>query len=302
VGALGESGGERMMGGILRKGSAALALLALMSLAALLRTSAQTQQAPPAKQPAAQDNNRPAFGPNPFVPPPAPKMNPRTDGLLDLSGYWVAVITEDWRYRMMTPDKGDYPGVPLNATARAIANSWDPAKDEASDNACKSYGAGAIMRIPTRLHITWVDDNTIKLETDAGEQTRLFHFYSTPPAGTPPSWQGYSVASFEGLRPRGFIVPVAAGSPGSRPAQEGYLKVDTTNLKPGYLRKNGVPYSAKAGVEEYFESFTEAGNTWLIVTSVVTDPEYLDQSFVTSSQFKKQADATGWNPTPCLAR
>ncbi len=288
-----------MIGGILRKGSVALAILAAVSLAAPSHAGAQ---APPANQQGAQDSNRPAFGPNPFVPPPAPKMNPRTEGPLDLTGYWVSLVTEDWRYRMLTPDKGDYPGVPLNATARAIANNWDPAKDEASGNACKAYGAGAIMRVPTRLHITWVDDNTLKVETDAGEQTRIFHFSSTPPAGAAASLQGYSVASWEGLRPRGFVVPVAAGSPGSRPAQEGYLKVDTTNLKPGYLRKNGVPYSAKASVEEYFDSFTEAGNAWLIVTSVVTDPEYLDQSFITSSQFKKQTDATGWNPTPCSAR
>jgi len=293
-----------MIGGNLRKGCVALAILAAVSLAASSHAGAQAQQAPPANKQGAQDTNQRGFGPNPFVPPPAPKMNPRTEGPLDLTGYWVSLVTEDWRYRMMTPDKGDYPGVPLNATARAIANSWDPAKDEASGNACKAYGAGAIMRIPTRLHVTWVDDNTLKVETDAGQQTRLFHFNGTasPLMNAAPSWQGYSVASYEGLRPRGFIVPVAAGSPGSRPAQEGYMKVETTNLKPGYLRKNGVPYSAKASVEEYFDSFTEAGNTWLIVTSVVTDPEYLDQSFITSSQFKKQTDATGWNPTPCSAK
>ena len=283
-----------------RRMSALVALLALAWLMAPSHAGAQAQQAqPPA---AAQDTNQRGFGPNPFVPPPPPKMNDRLDGPFDLVGYWVAVVTEDWRYRMITPDKGDYPGVPLNATARAIANSWDPAKDEASGNACKAYGAGAIMRVPTRLHITWGDDSTLKVETDAGEQTRLFHFDATPPADTKPSLQGFSVASWEGLRPRGFIVPVAAGAPGSRPAQEGYLKVDTTDLKPGYLRKNGVPYGAKATVEEYFDSFTEAGTTWLVVTSVVTDPEYLDSTFITSSQFKKQADATGWNPTPCTAK
>ena len=264
---------------------------------------AQAQQQAPASQPGDQGNTvQRGFGANPFVPPPAPKMNPRTEGPLDLTGYWVSLITEDWRYRMITADKGDFAGVPLNAAGRAIANSWDPAKDEANGNACKSYGAPAIMRVPTRLHITWVDDNTMKVETDAGEQTRLFHFYSTPPAKAAPSLQGYSAASWEGLRPRGFVVPVAAGAPGSRPAQEGYLKIDTTDLTPGYLRKNGVPYGAKATVEEYFDSFSENGTTWLIVTSVVTDPEYLDQSFITSSHFKKQADATGWNPTPCSAK
>jgi hypothetical protein len=276
----------------------ALVVLAALSASAASLACAQSLAA----QAAQQDTNQRSRGPNPFAAPPPTKINPRTEGPLDLSGYWVSIVTEDWRYRMITPDKGDYPGVPLNAAARAIAASWDPAKDESSGNACKSYGAGAIMRVPTRLHITWSDDNTLKVETDAGEQTRVFHFYSDGPGGAPPSLQGYSVATYEGMRPRGFVVPVAAGTPGARSNQEGYMKVVTTDLKPGYLRKNGVPYSAKASVEEYFDSFTEAGITWLIVTTVVTDPTYLDQSFITSSQFKKQADATGWNPTPCSAK
>ncbi len=287
------------MFGVLRTSS--VAVLALATLAAPHLTRAQAAQAAPAP-PAAQENQRNP-GPNPFAPPPPPRINPRTQGPLDIAGYWVSIVTEDWRYRMITPEKGDYPGLPLNFAARAIANSWDPAKDEANGDACKSYCAAAIMRVPERLHITWPDDNTLKIETDAGQQTRVFHFNSPTPAGEAPSLQGYSVASFEGMRPRGFIVPVAAGSPpGSRSGQEGYMKVDTTNLKPGYLRKNGVPYSDKASVEEYFESFSEAGITWLIVTTVVTDPVYLDQAFITSSQFKKQADATGWNPTPCSAK
>jgi hypothetical protein len=287
-----------MTGGILRGVIVPLAVLSAVSLAVPARANARAQQA---AQPA-QDANQRGRGPNPFAVPPAPKINPRTEGPLDLTGYWVSIVTEDWRYRMITPDKGDYPGVPLNAAARAIANGWDPAKDEASGDACKSYGAGAIMRVPTRLHITWPDDNTVKVETDAGEQTRLFHFYSDGPGGAPPSLQGYSVATYEGMRPRGFVVPVAAGAGGAHANQEGYMKVVTTDLKPGYLRKNGTPYSAKASVEETFDSFTEAGITWLIVTTVVTDPTYLDQSFITSSQFKKQADATGWNPTPCSAK
>jgi hypothetical protein len=292
----------RRLGAPLMMGVVACATVASLATAQSLAAQAAQAQAQKSAAPAEQSTNQRGTGPNPFVPPPAPKINPRTQGPLDLSGYWVAIVTEDWRYRMLTPERGDYPGLPLNAAGRAIANSWDPAKDEASGNACKSYGAGAIMRIPTRLHITWVDDNTLKVETDAGEQTRLFHFNGDGPGGAAPSLQGYSAATYEGMRPRGFIVPVAAGTPGSRSNQEGYMKVVTTDLKPGYLRKNGVPYSARATVEETFDSFSEAGLTWLIVTTVVTDPEFLDQSFITSSQFKKQADATGWNPAPCSAK
>jgi hypothetical protein len=231
-------------------------------------------------------------------------ITPRANEPLDLTGYWVSVVTEDWRYRMVTPDKGDFPGLPVNAEGRRVANTWDPDKDTANGEQCKSYGAGAIMRVPERLHITWQDDSTLKLETDAGTQTRLFHFAGTAPQGGAPSWQGYSVASWLGLGGR----PPATGLPdapvnGVRPGQEGYLKVVTTQLRPGYLRKNGVPYGANAVVEEYFDSFKEPnGDIWLIVTAIVTDPQYLTQPFITSSNFKKLPDASGWNPTPCEAK
>jgi len=222
----------------------------------------------------------------------------------DLTGYWVAVVTEDWRYRMVTPARGDFPGVPLNAAGRKLANDWDPAQDEARGEQCKSYGAAAIMRVPTRLHISWQDDHTLSIETDAGTQTRLLHFGVSTAAAAAPSWQGYSVAGWEGLRPRGgnlTVVRAAGSAAGS--VQEGYLKVVTTRLRSGYLRKNGVPYSADAAVEEYFDSFKEPnGDTWLIVTSVVSDPQFLDQPFITSSQFKKLAGPAGWHPTPCQAR
>jgi hypothetical protein len=240
-----------------------------------------------------------------FVPSAAP-ANPKQAAPIDLTGYWVSIVTEDWRYRMITPDKGDYPGIFLTPEGQRIAKSWDPAKDEAAGEQCKSYGAGAIMRIPTRLHITWDNDATLHLETDAGKQVRLFHFgVSEPPKDEAPSWQGYSVASWEGLRPsRGSMGPVVAtgGAPAAR-RDEGYLKVITTDLLPGYIRKNGVPYGKNAVVEEYFDSFSEPnGDSWLIVTSVVTDPEYLAQPYLTSSQFKKLPAASGWNPTPCEAK
>jgi len=268
--------------------SAALPAFVLAMLALAIPATARAQ-------------TRPQIGlnPNPTV------AVARSGAPFDPSGYWVSIVTEDWRYRMLTPDKGDYPGIFLTSAGRSIANAWDPAKDEASGEQCKSYGAGAIMRVPTRLHITWDDDNTLRVETDAGKQTRLFHFgNAAPPKSEPPSWQGYSVATWEGLRPRGFFMgPVVAGAPGARPAEEGYMKIVTKNLRPGYMRKNGVPYGENAVVEEYFDSFKEPnGDTWLIVTAIVTDPDYLAQPYLTSSQFKKLPDASGWNPTPCEAK
>src|SRR5438105_3143104 len=128
----------------------------------------------------------------------------RSTAAADLTGYWVSVVTEDWEFRMLTPPKGEFGGlgsIPINDAGRKAAESWDPAKDEAAGEQCRSYGAPAIMRVPGRLHITWSDDNTIKVETDAGTQTRLFHFGATPPPNESASLQGYSVASWDGPPP-----------------------------------------------------------------------------------------------------
>jgi len=205
---------------------------------------------------------------------------------IDFTGYWVSVVNEDWRYRMVTPAKGDYRGVPITQESLKIVNAWDPAVDEKAGNQCKSYGAGAVMRLPSRLHVTWQDDNTMKVETDAGMQTRLFHFTPTPPGA--PTWQGHSVARWE--RPGRGNPAVRAGS----------LNVVTTNMKAGYLRKNGVPYSENATVTEYFDLAPLPGNgQLLVVTTTVDDPKYLLQPFTVSSQFKKESDGSKWDPTPC---
>jgi hypothetical protein len=228
---------------------------------------------------------------------------------IDLTGYWVSIVSEDWRWRMITPDKGDFASVPLNAEGRKVGDNWDPAKDEAAGNQCKAYGVAAIMRVPTRVHVTWQDDNTLKIETDAGQQTRLLHF--GPPlvkgAGT---WQGISTAVWEapGGRGGGAGAEVAEGGQGGGgrgPAgpRGGQLKVATTKMKAGYLRKNGAPYSDKAVVTEYFTKTKEDnGDEWLVVTTIVDDATYLTQPFITSSHFRKEPDNSKWSPTPCSAR
>ncbi len=222
-----------------------------------------------------------------------PAPTPKAAAAFDPTGYWVSVVTEDWMYRMVTPPKGKYLGVPMNAEARKAADAWDPAKDEAEGNQCKAYGAAALMRIPGRLHITWQDDNTLRIDTDAGLQTRLFHFGATVPKNVEATWQGYSVAQWE----------YAAQEGGPRAPRMGDLKVVTTALKPGYLRKNGVPYSANTVVTEYYDLHPAPnGDTWLVITTEVNDPQYLTQPFITSTHFKKQADASGWTPEPCSAR
>jgi hypothetical protein len=233
---------------------------------------------------------------------PPPPATPRAAARIDITGYWVSLVTEDWRYRQFTPPKGDYESVPLNPAGRMAADAWDPAQDEAAGEQCKAYGAAGLMRMPTRLHITWEDDHTLKLETDAGSQTRIFHFGPTQAAGG--GWQGISLASWDYPRPEvysGFggidfgFAPV--------PAPGGSLKVITTKLRPGYLRKNGVPYGSGTVMTEYFDRFdVPGGETLLLVTTEVVDPEYLAQPFWTSTHFRKQNDASGWTPTPCRSR
>jgi hypothetical protein len=230
----------------------------------------------------------------------AAAQTPKQFAPIDLTGYWVSVVTQDWRFRMLTPPKGDFGDVPLNAEGRRVTNNWDPAKDQASGEQCKSYGAPAIMTVPERLHIQWENDNTLRIDTDAGKQTRLLHFAGSPPQAAAPQLQGYSVASWEGVsRPRSDFF---ANTEVRVVQDQGYLKVITTKMRPGYLRKNGVPYSGDAVLEEDFDRFTEAnGDTWLIVTIILTDPQYLARPFVNTIPFKQLADASRWNPEPCEA-
>src|SRR5690349_20592266 len=212
----------------------------------------------------------------------AAASTPKASAPMDLTGYWVALVTEDWRLRMVTPRKGDFQAVPMTEQARKVANAWDPAADEAAGNQCKAYGAAAIMRVPARFHITWPDENTLRVDTDSGMQTRLFRFRAPPGAPGQRTWQGDSIAQWQ------------------RPAS---LKVVTNNLRSGYLRENGVPYSENAAVTEYFDiAPVPTGGQVLLVTTIVEDPQYLREPFIVSSQFKKEADGSKWDPTPCTAK
>jgi hypothetical protein len=241
----------------------------------------------------------PAQGPGGPKGPPAPKQG-KAGAPVDFTGYWVSVVTEDWRWRMVTPLKGDFANIPINAVAQKAGEEWDPAKDEAQGLQCKAYGAPAIMRLPGRLHITWQDDNTLKVETDSGQQTRLFHFSGQPPQGAAPSWQGYSAARWEApLPPPGGFGAGLAPRGNARPQS---LEVVTTQLRPGYLRKNGIPYSDRATVTEYFDLFKETEAEWFTVTTVITDPVYLTNPWVTSTDFKREPDGSKFAPVPCSAR
>jgi hypothetical protein len=210
-----------------------------------------------------------------------PPSTARESAPIDLTGYWVSFVTEDWRFRMVTPRKGDYARVPLSPEGRKAADSWNPAADTAAGNQCRAFGAAAIMRVPGRFHITWQDDATLRIDADAGTQTRMLRFVESPPPGER-TWQGHSIARWE----------AAARS----------LRVVTTNMRAGYLRWNGVPYSEKATLTEHFDVAPHGdGGQLLVITTIVDDPQYLQRPFIVSSHFKRERDGSKWSPTPCSA-
>ena len=248
--------------------------------------------------------------------PPQPPRAPRAAAPIDLTGYWVSIVTQDWRWRMVMPRNGDYQGFQLTPEGTKVADAWDPARDEAAGEQCRSYGAPAIMSVPGRIHITWQDDDTLKVDTDAGMQTRLLRFASQGqaaasassqvPANAPRDWQGLSQAQWLMPRPN---VPLqlrpadrAADTPPVRPAG-GSLQVVTRNFRAGYLRKNGVPYSENAVLTEYWDVYKRPnGETWLTITTQLDDPQYLRATRLSAPIFKKEADASKWDPTPCSSR
>jgi hypothetical protein len=182
--------------------------------------------------------------------------NAREGALIDLTGQWVSVITEDWRWRMVTPPKGDTASVPLNPAGRKVADAWDLNADRVGGQLCKAFGPPGLIRQPGRLRIRWENDSTLVMESDAGTQTRRFH--SALRRGE------------RGSGSRRIAISVAA------PRRGGSLVV-TTNLSAGYLRPNGVPYSERAVVKEFLDSFT-LPRTDGHRDHGGSDPEYLDGS------------------------
>jgi len=226
-------------------------------------------------------------------PPSTPQTpsTPRAAAPYDLTGYWVSVVTEDWRWRMVTPPKGDYISIPLSDEGRRVAFAWDPQ----TDGSCRAFGAAGLMRMPTRLNISWQGDDVLKVESDAGQQTRLLQF--APKAGPGPrSLQGFSVAVWEplGVAPAGR----AGGPPPPLPPRA--LKVVTTNLLEGWLRRNGVAYSEQTTLTEHWDRVAfPNGDVWLTVSQYVSDPKYLTGEYTTSMHFKREPDGSRWKPAPC---
>jgi hypothetical protein len=238
--------------------------------------------------PAAPAQQRPASGAEPST--------ARSEAPVDLTGYWVSVITEDWAWRMQTPPKGDYASVPLNGEGRRVADSWD----ESQDGSCLAFGAAAALRMPTRAHITWRDDHTLEIETDNGEQTRLLHFAAAPQPAAPRTLQGQSFAAWQTVgqvRSSGATGGILTDAVEAQSWAS--LKVVTRDMAAAWLRPNGVPYSENAVMTEYFDRFSDGSDEWLTITTMIDDPTYLTEPFVISSNFKREANRSNWRPKPC---
>lgn len=221
--------------------------------------------------------------------PAAPAGTPRAQATSDYTGYWVAYITEDWRWRMVTPPKGDFTSIPLSDEGRRVAGQWDPA----SDGSCQAFGAAGLMRQPTRLRVSWEGNDLLKVESDNGVQTRLLQF---SPKGQPAgrSLQGYSVAEWEPVGGTG----ARGGRGGGQLAMT--LKVVTTSLQEGWLRRNGIAYSEATTLTEYWDRVAfPNGDVLLTVSQYVNDPKYLTGEYTTSMHFKREPDGSKWRPAPC---
>ena len=237
--------------------------------------------------------------------------NGRAQAPFDPSGYWVALVTQDWRYRMVVPGPGQYSGIPLNLAAKQFADNWKAADYSAAGKECAAYGAPALMMLPTRLHISWQDDNTLRVKTDAGQQTRLLHFSDAAPGAA--SLQGDSKAQWltpaptfgfgGGFGGGGGGGPGGPGGPGAGAAsspQYGVLRVSTTNLLAGLLRKNGVPYSDKTTLlEDWMLNSLPDGADYLTVSILIRDPVYLRGDYYLAPVFVRESDASKWQPAPC---
>jgi hypothetical protein len=243
-------------------------------LAALLCSTLQAQQ---------------AAAPRPVAPTPTA----RAQAPIDATGYWVSAVTQNWQFRMVLPGRGEYVDIPINEKAMAVADAWDPKQEEAAGRQCQGNAAPLLMRLPGRLHIGWQDDETLKVDADNGEQTRLLRFKPTPAEqSAPATWQGLSRAHWM----------LHAGAAADAPSF-GTLNVATEHLLPGLLRKNGVPYSANARMTEYWELHKdEAGVTWMTITTEFDDPEFLRGPLSYTSIFMKEPDGAKWDPRPCTLR
>jgi len=186
---------------------------------------------------------------------------------VELSGVWQPQYHEDFTERIPGPELRDYLGLPINDAARQFADSWDPSRITLPEEQCRVHVSPYILRGPTNLRI-WVEKDpktqevlAIKMYSSTYEQTRTIWMdgRAHPGPNAPHTWMGFSTGRWDGDM---FIV-------------------DTTHLKQGWVRRNGVLMSDQANMTEYIVL-----NGDLMTHAVVLiDPVYLTEPLVKSQEF-----------------
>ncbi len=186
---------------------------------------------------------------------------------LDLAGIWQPRFHEDQPERLAGPELGDYLGLPITEGARRFADSWDPSRLTVPEHQCQVHISPYIYRGPLNLRI-WEEKDprtqqvlAIKQYISTYEQTRTIWMDGRrhPSANAAHTWMGFSTGRWVGDA----------------------LEVDTSHIKQGWVRRNGVPQSDRARLTERFIRH----GTVLTHISIVIDPVYLTEPLVKTQNF-----------------
>jgi hypothetical protein len=186
---------------------------------------------------------------------------------MDLSGAWGQRFHEDLPERGAGPEIGDYLGLPITDAARLRADSWDAGKWTMPERQCEPHPADYGPRGPASMRISStldpVSQDVVSWHTTLmwmlPRRTIYMDGRPRPSPNAQHSWQGFSTGQWEG----------------------DMLKVTTTHLKEGWIRRNGVPRSDRATLVEYFIRHGD----YLTLVTVVKDPVYLTEPFVRTSNW-----------------
>ena len=187
---------------------------------------------------------------------------------VDLSGNWNTVRHEDLPDRGPGVGLGDYTGLPITDAARQWAESWDASRLTLPEHQCRVHAVPYIYRGPLNVRI-WEEKDpktqeviAIKHYISTYEQTRTIWMDGRPhpPDYAPHTWMGFSTGRWDGDR----------------------LIVQTTHIKQGWHRRNGVPQSDKTTLTEFF---IRHGDRFTHI-EVIRDPVYLTEPLIKSNHFE----------------
>jgi hypothetical protein len=199
---------------------------------------------------------------------------------INLMGYWNPIYQEDNLERIPGPDIGDYAGLPINDAARLRAESWEASLLTLPEHQCKPHPSTYGFRGVGTLRI-WEDRDretqalvSINTHIEWQEQRRTIWMDGRPhpPDYAPHTWQGFSTGHFEG----------------------GVLVVETTHLKAGWIRRNGLPLSDEATMVDRFHRYGDI----LSHVMIISDPVYLTEPLVKTNLFQLTPTGT-MTPYPC---